>query len=63
MNRDTQTETPALLTYREAARMLGLSRSSIYRLIEREALTVVRPLPGTPRIRRADLEAYAADLR
>ena len=63
MNSATQTETPTLMTYKEAAHLLGLSRSSIYRLIEREALTVVRPLPGTPRIRRADLEAYAADLK
>jgi excisionase family DNA binding protein len=63
MNTDTQTPTlPALLTIKQAAAFLGVSRSTVYTLIGKEALPVVRPLPDAPRFRRADLEAYVQSL-
>lgn len=49
-----------LLTITAAARYLSVSRTSIYNLIDRGTLSVVRPLPDTPRIKRSDLDALIA---
>lgn len=59
----TVTDTQLLLKIQEAATILGVSRSSVYRLIERGALKIVRPLPDAPRIARADLDAYVESIR
>ena len=60
---ETVTDTPVLLKIVEAAQYLGVSRSSIYRLIEEGTLKVLRPVPDAPRIARADLEAYVESIR
>lgn len=49
-----------LLTYTEAARLLSVSRATLYRMISRGDLVPVRLPVGGPRIRRADLAALAA---
>jgi len=59
----TVTEKPLLLTIPQAGSFLGVSRSSIYRLIDQGKLQVVRPLPDAPRIARAQIEDYADQLR
>lgn len=48
-----------LVTYTEAARMLSVSRATLYRMIERGDLTAVRLPVGGPRIRREDVSALA----
>ena len=63
MKAQTVTETPLLFTITEAGSYLGVSRSSIYRLIEQGKLQVLRPLPDAPRIARAQLDQYAEGLR
>jgi excisionase family DNA binding protein len=60
--RDTDTDNPLLLTITAAAKQLGVSRSSVYRLIGSGALPVVRPLPDAPRITRDALEEYVQGL-
>ena len=52
-----------LLTYAEAARVLSVSRATLYRMIQRGNLTPVRLPIGGPRIRRADLAALAEPTR
>ena len=49
-----------LLTITAAAAYVSLSRTSIYKLIERGDLPVVRLLPDAPRIKRSDLDALIA---
>ena len=49
-----------LLTITDAARYLSLSRTSIYKLIERGDLHVVRLLPDAPRIHRQTMDALIA---
>lgn len=51
---------PLLLTMVAGSRLLGCSRSSLWRMIRRGRLRKVEILPGTYRVRRADLEAIAA---
>jgi excisionase family DNA binding protein len=63
MKSQTVTEKPLLLTITEAGRYLGVSRSSIYRLIHEGKLKTVRPVPDAPRIARAEIEQYAEGLR
>lgn len=61
-NRHIAMDNPALLTLAEAGRRLGVSRSSVYRLIASGALPVVRPLPDAPRIPAQELERYVQSL-
>ena len=56
----TATEAPTLITKVEAARLLGVSRDTIIRLVRRGALREVRLSDGmTPRLRREDVLALA----
>ena len=52
-----------LLTINEAAARLGLSRRSLYRLIETDQIAYVRGLsPAAPvRLRPEDIEAFIAE--
>ena len=52
---------PMLLTLGKAAKLLGVSRSTIYRLITRGTLPSVEIAQGRARVRRADIEALARD--
>ena len=51
---------PLLLGMGAAAKRLNVSRTTLYRIIQRGRLEKVEILPGSYRIRRADLEALAA---
>lgn len=45
------------MTVREAASLLGLSRTSVYRLIWNGSLNVYRPVPDAPRLRLSEVSA------
>jgi excisionase family DNA binding protein len=53
----TQDDAAQLLTYAEAARLLSVSERTLARYISDQKVTVVRLPSGSPRIRRADLDA------
>jgi excisionase family DNA binding protein len=57
MGTTTTTERPALLTLRQAGEMLGLSYSTMKRVIAAGALEPVRIKGLRPRYRRVDVEA------
>lgn len=48
----------ALLSPKDAAKYLGVSRATIYRLIERGELPVYRPVPDAPRFKVRDLDLF-----
>jgi excisionase family DNA binding protein len=51
---------PLLMTQGDAARLLGVSRNTVVRLVERGVLPTLRLAPGmAPRVRRADVVALA----
>lgn len=52
---------PALLSADDAAAWLGVSRSSVFRLVRQGRLVAVRPFREL-RFRQADLEAFVAGL-
>jgi excisionase family DNA binding protein len=51
---------PLLLGMTASAKLLGVSRATLWRMIQRGLLQKVEVLPGSFRLRRADLEAIAA---
>lgn len=53
---------PLLLTIRAATKFIGVSRSSIYRLIDCGALTPVTLVTGCRRLRREDIERFISNL-
>jgi Helix-turn-helix domain len=53
------TSGPLLLGMSAAAKFLGVSRVTLWRMIKGRLLQKIEILPGTFRIRRADLEAIA----
>ena len=55
----TWTDAPLLLTQKQAARSLGISRVTLWRLTRDGALVRVEVLPGCFRYRREDIEAVA----
>jgi excisionase family DNA binding protein len=56
----TENDPPALVTKIEAARLLGVSRHTIIRLVRRGALREVHLSDGMmPRLRREDVVALA----
>jgi excisionase family DNA binding protein len=57
------TSGPLLLGMSAAAKFLGVSRVTLWRMIKGGTLPKIEILPGTFRIRRADLEAIAAGQR
>jgi excisionase family DNA binding protein len=60
MSRSAAAEAPVLVTKVEAARLLGVSRYTIIRLVQRGALREVSLADGmSPRLRREDVLALA----
>jgi excisionase family DNA binding protein len=55
-----ETTGPLLLRMTASAKLLGVSRATLWRMIKRGLLQKVEILPGSFRLRRADLEAIAA---
>ena len=51
---------PLLLGMGASAKLLGVSRPTLWRMIKAGRLTKVEVLPGSFRMRRADIEAFAA---
>ncbi len=54
-------EGPLLYTVSEAARKLGVSRTTLWRLSQSGQLKKVEVMPGSYRVRRADIEMLARD--
>ena len=52
---------PLLLSYHEAAAMLAISRSKLYRMVSNGEITAVK-VGGNIRIRMSDLETLVARL-
>lgn len=52
---------PLLLGMGEAAKFLGISRPTLWRMIQAGRLERVELMPGSYRIRRSDLEALAEE--
>jgi len=63
MKEQSVTDTPLAYTLTQAAAVLNVSRGSLYRLIARGKLQVVRPLPDAPRILRTELERFISELK
>ncbi len=51
---------PLLMQMGAAAKLLGVSRATIWRMLKAGRLEAVEILPGSTRLRRADVEAIAA---
>ena len=54
---------PLLLQMGQGAKLLGVSRATVWRMIQLGRLEKVEILPGTFRVRRADVEAVAEGKR
>lgn len=57
------TQGPLLMGMSASAKFLGVSRATLWRMIKAGLLGKVEVLPGSFRLRRADLEAVAAGQR
>lgn len=55
---DTTTPSYTLLTVPQAAQRLTVSAAGVYRLIAEGKLRLVKPTPGTSRVRSDEVEAY-----
>jgi len=51
---------PLLMGMTASAKLLGVSRATLWRMIKGGLLQKIEVLPGSFRVRRADLEAIAA---
>ena len=51
---------PLLMGMSAAAKFIGVSRATLWRMIKLGRLAKIEVLPGSFRVRRADLEAIAA---
>lgn len=51
---------PLLLGMTDAARLLGVSRATLWRMIRRRNIPKIELFPGSYRLRRSDIEDIAA---
>lgn len=58
LTQHNQTIGPLLLGMGEAAKLLGVSRATLWRMLQSGKFQKVEILPGSYRLRRADLEAF-----
>ena len=58
---DTHRDEPLLYSVSQAARVLGVSRTTLWRMCQSGYLSKVPVMTGTYRIRRTDIEAIARD--
>jgi excisionase family DNA binding protein len=56
---DSAPQAPLLLGMGAAAALLGVSRATLWRMLNAGRLSRVEVLPGSYRVRRAELEAFA----
>jgi len=56
----TEATSPLLLGMSASAKFLGVGRVTLWRMIKKGKLQKIEILPGSFRLRRADLEALAA---
>jgi len=56
---DSASSGPLLLGMGAGAKFLGVSRATLWRMIQKGMLAKVEVLPGSFRVRRADLETIA----
>jgi predicted DNA-binding transcriptional regulator AlpA len=54
------TSGPLLMGMTASAKLLGVSRATLWRMIKGKSLQKIEVLPGSFRLRRSDLEAVAA---
>jgi hypothetical protein len=59
----TVTSGPLLMGMTASAKLLGVSRATLWRMIKGGLLQKIEVLPGSFRLRRADLESIAAGRR
>ena len=59
----TATSSPLLMGMTASAKLLGVSRATLWRMAKGGLLQKIEVLPGSFRLRRADLEAIAAGQR
>lgn len=59
-NDPARVDGPLLLGMSQAAKFLGVSRATLWRMIKSGRISKVEVLPGSFRVRRADLESIAA---
>ena len=59
----TTTSGPLLMGMTASAKLLGVSRATLWRMAKGGLLQKIEVLPGSFRLRRADLEAIAAGQR
>jgi len=57
------TSGPLLMGMTASAKLLGVSRATLWRMIKGGLLQKIEVLPGSFRLRRADLESIAAGRR
>jgi len=57
------TSGPLLMGMTASAKLLGVSRATLWRMIKAGLLQKIEVLPGSSRLRRADLEAIAVGQR
>jgi len=53
---------PVFYTITDAARILTVSRGSLYKMIWAGRIAVVRPLPDAPRILKTELDRFIGGL-
>jgi predicted DNA-binding transcriptional regulator AlpA len=58
-NKLPKTEAPLLMGMKASAKFLGVSRTTLWRLVGQGRLQKIEVLPGSFWLRRADLEAVA----